>query len=422
MRGTSVATLPRVSRRSRRGCGFAVAGGLTTAVMLGLLPGCQSGGDDASPPCAGPGSICTWAGTGEAAFRDGDLPARQTALYWPMDVEFAPAPSATGYILDWQNHLVRRVAADGIVTTVIGTDEIGDGPSAGTEGSELASPGIAGTLVNLNHPTDIQISADGSTLLLAAWHNHKIRRYDITSGLLQIACGRGPGFAGDGMPADDSHALLNQPKGIVLAPSGDLYIVDARNLRVRRISADSGIIDTVVGSGTRGSGGDGGPPLAAQFSFQNVDSDAADNPEPGGAIAMDGQGRLYIADTENHRVRRVDLALGTVETVAGNGSAGDGGDGGPATEAGLRNPRDLEFAPDGRLFIADTENQRIRVVDLTTGIIDTVAGSGVASYAGDGGPARQAALHRPWGIAFDSAGDLFIADTFNNRIRRVVQP
>ncbi len=390
-----------------------------------LLSACQGSSRPAndSPPCSGPGSICTWAGNGDPAFNDVPTTARESFLYQPLDIEFAPQPSGLGYILDWQNHRVRRVGPDGLLEVVIGTDEIGDGPAPGT-GNELAAPGVPGTTVNLNHPTDIQFSPDGTTLFLAAWHNHKIRTYDVPSGFLYVACGRGPGFAGDKGPAEA--ALMNQPKSIVLDPSGNLFILDTRNLRIRRIAADTGIIDTVVGIGTRGDGGDGGPPLLAQFSFQKgldlAGGDGGDNPEPGGAITMDGQGRLYIADTQNHRIRRVDFSASIIETIAGNGSPEFSGDGGPALEAGLRYPQDIELSPDGRLFIADTDNHRIRVVDLTTGIIDTVAGTGVATYAGDGGPARAAALRRPWGIGFDAAGDLYIADTYNNRIRRVVQP
>ena len=340
--------------------------------LLGALlgAGCQGSAPPrsmTSPPCGGAGSICTWAGTGDPAFIEDGAAARETALYYPLDVEFAPGPGGLGYILDWQNHRVRMVGADGLVKTVIGTDEIGDGPGAGSGLDELDAPGVPGTKVNLNHPTDIQFTPDGETMFLAAWHNHKIRKYDVASQLLQVTCGRGPGFAGDGGPA--STALMNQPKGIVLDGAGDLLVVDTRNFRVRRIAAETGQIDTVAGIGMRGSAGDGAAPLEAQFSFQQgLDvngGDGGDNPEPGGAIAMDGQGRLYIADTENHR---------------------------------------------------------IRVVDLKTGIIDTVVGNGTAGYGGDGGPARDAALHRPWGIAFDGAGDLFVADTFNNRIRRVVQP
>jgi len=298
---------------------------------------------------------------------------------------------------------------------VFGTDSIGDGPPPGG-GDETMAPGVLATTINLNHPTDLQFSPDGATMVLAAWHNHKVRKMDVATDLEEIVCGRGPGFAGDG--ASDAKALLNQPKAVALAPSGDLFVLDARNLRIRRIDAASGVIQTVAGSGMRGAGGDGGPPLAAQFNFQ-VDSD---NPEPGGALALDAQGRLYVADTENDRVRRIDLARGLVETVAGNGTRGADGDGGPATAASLAHPRDVELAPDGRLFIADTENQKVRAVDLATGTISTVVGTGAVGAAGDGGDAREATLHRPFGIAFDAAGDLYVADTLNSVVRRVVQP
>jgi sugar lactone lactonase YvrE len=112
---------------------------------------------------------------------------------------------------------------------------------------------------------------------------------------------------------------------------------------------------------------------------------------------------------------------GLVTTVAGNGTRGFSGDGGPATEASLDRPRDLELGPDGRLYIADTDNHRIRVVDLATGVITTIAGNGNAGFTGEGGPAAQAALNRPFGIAFDESGNLYISDTFNNRVRRMVR-
>jgi sugar lactone lactonase YvrE len=388
---------------------------LPAAVLC--VPACQDGGTTTIAPlpaaCAGPGTICAVAGNGDSAFTGEGEPALGTSLYWPVDLEFAPDGRA--YILDWQNHRVRRIDDDGRLRTVFGTDEIGDGPIPGT-GDETAPPGVPATSINLNHPTDLQFSPDGGTLILAAWHNHKIREMDVGTSLAEIVCGRGPGFAGDGGP--DGVALMNQPKSIVLAPSGDLYILDSRNFRIRRIAAATGIIETVAGVGMRGAAGDGGDPLAAQFSFQ-ADND---NPEPGGAIALAGDGRLYIADTENHRIRRVDFARAIIETIAGDGTAGFGGDGGPAALAQLAHPRDIELAPDGRLFIADTENHRVRAIDLATGIIDTVAGTGTAGRDGDGGPARAALLQRPFGIAFDAGGDLFIADTLNNQIRKVVHP
>ncbi len=363
--------------------------------------------------CSDVGTICAYAGDGMAAFTGEGEPALATSLYWPVDLEFAP--DGRPYILDWQNHRVRRIDADGRLRTVFGTDEIGDGPLPGS-GDETMPPGVPATSINLNHPTDIQFSPDGSALILAAWHNHKIRAMDVATNLAEIVCGRGPGYAGDGGP--EGTALMNQPKSIALAPSGDLYVLDTRNFRIRRIAAATGDIQTVAGVGTRGASGDGGDPLAAQFSFQAD----GDNPEPGGAIALDAEGRLYVADTENHRIRRVDFARAVIETVAGDGTRGGGGDGGPATLAQLDHPRDVELAPDGRLFIADTENHRVRAVDLTTGIIDTVAGDGTSGPGGDGGAAYVAQLARPFGIAFNADGDLFIADTMNSRIRRVVRP
>lgn len=410
-----------------KGAGGAAAMGVAAAALCGAC-GSSSTSKMGAPACAGAGTICTWAGTGEKALTPDGSPAIDTSLYWPVDVEFSPADGLP-YILDWNNHLVRQVGASGLVKTVLGTDEPGDGPVY-MVGDETVPPGVVGTKVSLNHPTDIQFTPDG-TMILAAWHNHKIRKLDVVGDMVQVECGKGPGYAGDNGP--ESAALLNMPKAIALAPSGDLYIADTRNFRVRRVDAATGVITTVVGTGTRGSGGDGGDPLAAGLSFQDgldqvqpgVDptQNGGDNPEPGGALAFDAAGRLYIADTENERIRRVDFTLGIIETVAGTGTAGYSGDGGPATAAMLSHPRDIELGPGGRLFIADTENQRIRVVDPTTGIITTVAGAGGdGAFGGDGGPAIRANLWRPFGVAFDAAGDLYISDTYNNRIRRVVQP
>jgi DNA-binding beta-propeller fold protein YncE len=383
---------------------------LWLAALASLL-GCDA---PRSAGCSGlPGSICTWAGTGEPAFTgDGD-DRRQSALYWPLDLEFAPAPDGRAYVLDWQNHRVRRVDADDTFETVIGTDEVGDGPD---QGDETVAPGVPGTTVNLNHPTDVQFDQAG-TLYLAAWHNHKVRRYDPASGLEVVACGSGPGFAGDTM--DASGALLNRPKGLAISRrTGAIFILDAANFRVRRIDAESGVIDTVAGGPTLGYAGDGGPPLSAAFAFQMP----GDNPEPGGAIALDDADHLYVADTENQRIRRIDFDQNVIDTVAGNGLAGFSGDGGLAVSASIRFPRDIEIGPDGRLYIADSDNHRVRVVDLATGIITTLVGDGTPGFAGDGGPALGARLNRPFGIAFDGAGDLYIADTLNNRVRKVVRP
>jgi sugar lactone lactonase YvrE len=365
-------------------------------------------GSDPPPLSCGSGKICTWAGNGDPAFAGDGADRREAMLYWPMDMAFAPDGRA--YVLDWQNHRIRRVNADDTFETVLGTDDIGDGPDTG---DERTAPGVAGTNCNLNHPTDVTFDSEGR-VVVAAWHNHKIRRLDPATGMEEVVSGAGPGFTGDGSPA--LGALLNQPKSVVVSrTTGAIYLADTRNFRVRRIGSD-GVIDTVVGAGMAGFAGDGGPPAAALLKFQM----ASDNPEPGGALAIDDQDRLYIADTENQRIRRVDFAANTIETVAGNGTAGFSGDGGPATDASVAWPRDVALDGGGRLYIADTDNHRVRVVDLETGVINTVVGDGNGRFAGDGGAPAAASLWRPWGITLDPAGNLFIADTFNNRIRMVM--
>jgi sugar lactone lactonase YvrE len=351
-----------------------------------------------------PGIASDWAGHSQIPGFNGDgKDTRDSLLYFPLDVEFAP--DGTPWVLDWNNHLVRKVV-DGKFQTVVG-NFVGDGD--GTS-DDWTAPGIPGTTCSLNHPTDLQFRPDG-TLILDSWHNHKIR--NVADGNEYVLAGRGYGFAGDGGPF--ASALLNQPKAIQLAPDGTLYILDQKNQRIRKVANDANhTITTVVGTGTAGYAGDGGDPLQAKLNFESGDA-----PQPSGALAMDSQGRLYISDGLNSRIRRVDFTANTITTIAGTGVSGYSGDNGPAAQAQLNNPRDLEFGPDGRLYIADTENHRIRAMDLTTGIITTVAGTGVAGAGKELQPATKMALNRPFGIAFDKAGALYISDTLNNRIVRV---
>jgi sugar lactone lactonase YvrE len=187
--------------------------------------------------------------------------------------------------------------------------------------------------------------------------------------------------------------------------AGNVYIADTYNNRIRRVDTH-GVITTIGGTGSAGYSGDGGPATNARFN----------NPH---GIASDAAGNVYVADPPNQRIRRIDAATGIVTTVAGSGSGGFGGDGGPATAARLNYPKGTEIAPDGSLYIADNNNHRVRRVDLNTGIITTVAGTGAAGFSGDGGPATAARLDEPRNIAFDSAGRLYIVDQNNGRIRRV---
>jgi len=228
----------------------------------------------------------------------------------------------------------------------------------------------------------------------------------MTSVITTVAGNGGFGFGGDGGPAPS--ALLANPYGVAVDAQGNLFVADSANHRIRKVGP-AGIITTVAGTGAPGYSGDGGPAPSAQLAF------------PFG-VAVDGQGDLFIADTYNHRIRKVSPA-GTITTVAGSGSTGNfgggySGDGGPAASAQLRFPQGVTADNQGNIFIADSENDRIRMVN-PAGIITTVAGTGIGGYNGDGGPATGAQLFTPLGVLVDAQGNLFIADSDNARVRKV---
>jgi DNA-binding beta-propeller fold protein YncE len=346
-----------------------------------------------------PGIACRYIGTGELGLNGDRHPARDTKLYWVMDVAFAP--DGTPYVLDWNNHTVRRIGSDGTVETVIG-DTITGGPT------EESAPG---TEVSLNHPTDMAFLADG-TMLLCAWHNHMLLTWDPTTGILYSTAGDNvPGYAGDGETLS-RETRFNQPRSLALAPDGTVYVLDQRNFRIRRVTP-GGVLSTIAGDGTAGSSGDGGPAPEAQLRFE-----AGGNPEPSGGLTLHGS-VLYVADGLNHRIRALDLSTGTIDTVAGAGEAGFSGDGGSAAAARFDHPRDVEIGPDGRLYFADTENDRIRAIDLGTGVIETIAGSGERGMGPEGRRATETALHRPMGIAFGPDDALYVSDTYNSRVLRI---
>jgi RHS repeat-associated protein len=293
------------------------------------------------------------------------------------------------YIADSANQRIRRVGPDGMITTVAGGafGSLGDG-----------GPATQATLFN---PNDVAVGLDGS-LYIADTSAHRVRRVD-PSGIIRTVAGNGVnGFSGDGGPA--TQAQIWDPGGIALGTDGSLYIADSGNNRVRRIGTD-GIITTVAGNGLGLFGGDGGLATQAQLS----------DPE---RVALGPDGSLYIADRANLRVRQVSPS-GIITTVAGSGGVpGYGGDGFAATQAQLNYPVGIAVSSDGSLYIADSQNHRVRRVD-PNGIITTVAGNGAPGNAGNGGSATRAQLDLPLGVAVTPDGSVLIADEFNAEVRRV---
>ncbi len=338
---------------------------------------------------AATGVISTVAGDGSRSSHGDGGPATSAGLWDPLGVAVDTAGNLL--IADTTNQRIRRVdAVTGVISTVAGTGVFGFG-----------GDGFAATSAGILQPLAVAVDTAGNLFITHSLSN-RVRRVDAATGVISTVAGGGVEEPGDGGPA--TSARLSGPEGMALDAAGNLFIADRSNRRIRRVDGVTGIISTVAGNGIGGFRGDGGPALLARLS----------NPQQ---VALDANGNLFIGG--GHRVRRVDAATGIISTVAGNGLLGFSGDGGPATSARFSNPRGIAVDSAGNLFIADSSNHRIRRVDASTGVIFTVAGNGTRGLNGDGGPATDASLGNPFDVALDAAGNLFIADNSNHSIRRV---
>jgi trimeric autotransporter adhesin len=328
-----------------------------------------------------------------------DIPALQSDLDTPIVVALDNAGNYyIGTCSSIQNR-VFKVNTSGILTVVAGSGLPG-----------FAGDGVPGGAANalLNCPAGIAVDSSGN-VYISDYYNYVVRKVDTTNTITTIAgMGGTRGFSGDGGPA--TSAELNDPFGIALDTSGNLYIADSGNCRVRKVILSTDIISTYAGTGSCTYGGDGGAATSAQLN------------SPSG-VATDAAGNLYIADTNNYRIRYVVKSTGIITTIAGSGTYGYSGDGGPAIIAEITQVYEgiAVNAAGTTVTIADYSNQRIRQFTVAgnpnTGTINTIAGSGTAGFCGDNGPAPSACLYYPEGVAVTTSGNVYVADRDNDRVR-----
>jgi len=331
--------------------------------------------------------ISTLAGTGNAGLAGDGGQAKQARLNSPAGI--AVHPDGSVYIADTENGRVRRIATDGTISTYAGTT-----PGFSGDGGQASQ-------AQLNKPESLAFALDGS-LYVADSGNSRIRRI-APNGVISTVAGTGtPGFSGDNGPA--TSAKISYPKSLVVAQDGNLYFSDVANHRIRQVGTD-GMISTIVGNGQAGFGGDGGSALQAKVAY----------PE---GMAITGNGVIYVADSGNHRIRRISPD-GLISTFAGS-TAGFSGDGGQAKQARLYYPSNIALGRDGSVFVSDSGNDRIRRIS-PDGLISTIVGNGQRGFAGDNGPAAQAVVNYPSGMAVSADGRLYVSDNQNHRVRRISQ-
>jgi DNA-binding beta-propeller fold protein YncE len=347
--------------------------------------------------CAQESAIQTVAGTGEDTLGEMSGVATQVNVGQPFGVEIGKDNAL--YITEVSNHRVLRMdRKTGQVTTVAGTGEKG-----------LAEDGEQATAAKLNEPYEVRFD-DAGNMYFVEMMNHIVRKVDVNTGKISSVAGTGEaGYNGDAGKA--IAVKLNRPHSIVVDAAGEfLYIADIGNHRIRRVNLTTGLLDTIAGNGSRSLPKDGQVALA--------------KPLAGPRALFLQEDVLWIALREGHSVWTLNLNSGKLTHIAGTGKKGFSGDGGPALEATFNGPKGIAVGPTGNVFVVDTENQVIRKIDMKTKIISTVAGAGLDArgYSGDGGKATAAKMDRPHGICVDDTGNIYIGDTNNHRVRSVSFP
>ena len=358
------------------------------AVMLPATWACRSstGPQEHRQPVGN--EIVTVAGNGSAGYSGDGGPALQAQLNQPFGV--VRGPDGDLYICDTGNHVIRKVAADGTIDTVAGNGEAG---YSGDGGPALEAA--------LNEPYEIRFDRQGN-MVFVEMANHVVRRVDQTTGLISTLAGTGEaGFSGDGGPAVE--ARLSRPHSIQLGPSGDLFICDIGNHRVRRVGREDGRILTFAGTGGQGKTPDGAA----------LEGTPLNGPR---ALDFDAEGNLWLALREGNAVYRIDMEGLSIHHVAGTGESGFTGHGRPAVQARLSGPKGLSVGPEGNIYLADTESHSIRMVDRSRGTLELVAGAGEPGDGPEGDPLK-CRMGRPHGVFVDGDGSVFVGDTNAHRVR-----
>jgi len=364
----------------RRYVGVALAAATVSAVVAD------------APAYAAQRIITTIAGTGTTGYGGDGGPALAAQMDDPSGI--AVDSSGNLYLADYGNDRVRKITAStGIIDTIAGT---GTGGFSGDDGLATAA--------QVNDPTDVAVDSAGN-VYIADCSNHRVRKITASTGNITTIAGTGAGgFSGDDGLA--TAAQLNCPNGLGLDSSGNLYIADYYNHRIRKITAATGNITTIAGTGVGGFSGDDGLATAAQLN-EPLD------------VVIDSSGNAYISDYNNNRIRKVTAATGNITTIAGDGSNAFSGDGGLAVNAALSDePGFLAVDSANNLYIPDYDNARVRKITASTGIIDTIAGTGANASTGDGGPATAADVDGPWAVAVRGT-TVFILDYDRGVIRKV---